>query len=278
LRFVPDVRLDDLMLSYASDGGGVGPHVDSYDVFLLQVAGRRRWRWARAPRRPVLRDDVPLKMLARMPAPHAQQVLEPGDLLYLPPGWAHEGTAVGTDCMTASIGFRSPTRDELARALLGAMADAPTDDSPNQRRYRDAGATATLHPGQVPAALQVFARDTIERALAAPGAVQRALGCWLTEPKPQVWFEADDRAALGDGQGVVLDRRTRMAWDAHGVYVNGESFVAAGRDAALARRLADARSLSPAEVRRLSDEARALLAEWLRAGWVQARDAQEEPG
>jgi len=122
-RFVPAARLDDLMLSYASDTGGVGPHIDSYDVFLLQVQGRRRWRIGPC-KNPQVRDNVPLKMLAHFDYEQTW-LLEAGDMLYLPPGWAHEGVAVGGDCMTASIGFRAPAADELAQALLARLADEP---------------------------------------------------------------------------------------------------------------------------------------------------------
>jgi 50S ribosomal protein L16 3-hydroxylase len=274
-RFVPDARLDDLMVSYASDGGGVGPHVDAYDVFLLQLSGRRRWRFARCAR-PVLRDDVPLKMLARMP-PAEAHVLDAGDLLYLPPGWAHEGTAVGGDCTTASIGFRAPARDELAHALLGRLCDI-FDEADASVRYRDRDQTATRHPGAVPLALRGFARKALAHALSRPGAVERALGEWLTEPKPQVWFEADPQATLQAGHGVVLDRRTRMAYVERELFVNGESFAAAGRDATLVRRLADARRLSADELGGLSAEARPLIAQWLAAGWLHAQpDATDDP-
>lgn len=266
-RFVPDARLDDVMVSYASDGGGVGPHIDSYDVFLLQLSGQRRWRWGRC-NRPVLRADVPLKMLARF-EPSASQTLEPGDMLYLPPGWAHEGTAVGDDCMTASIGFRAPTRAELARVLLERLAENVGGGS--TVRYCDAGQAATAQPGALPAALQGFAQDAVARAIAEPGAVSRALGEWLTEPKLHVWFDADRRAALGARDGLVLDRRTRMAYDDRQVFINGESFRASGRDAALIRRLADGRTLSAADTLRLSAGARSLIAEWLLAGWLHAR-------
>ena len=265
-RFVPDARLDDLMVSYASDGGGVGPHVDSYDVFLLQVSGQRRWRWGRCAR-PLLRDDVPLKMLSRF-EPTESQLLEPGDMLYLPPGWAHDGAAVGADCLTASIGFRAPTQGELARVLLERLADN-SDDGPSAR-YRDAAQAATAQPGAVPAALHGFAHEALMRAIAEPGAVARALGEWLTEPKPQVWFDAARRTALGARDGVVLDRRTRMAYDDRQVFINGESFRAGGRDATLMRRLADARALPAAELQRLSGSARELIAEWRLAGWLHA--------
>jgi 50S ribosomal protein L16 3-hydroxylase len=265
-RFVPEARLDDLMLSYASAGGGVGPHLDSYDVFLLQVSGRRRWRYGRCTR-PLWRSDVPLKMLSRF-EPTESQVLEPGDMLYLPPGWAHEGVAVGADCVTASIGFRAPTRAELARVLLERLAENSAEEA--STRYRDAHQPATAQPGAVPAALHVFAQQALAHALAEPGAVARALGEWLTEPKPQVWFEAEADAALNDGDGLVLDRRTRMAYDDRQVFINGESFRASGGDAARLRRLADARTLPPDAARRLSAGARSLIAEWLQAGWVHA--------
>src|SRR5436190_12669774 len=102
-RFVPDARLDDLMVSFATDGGGVGPHFDSYDVFLLQVQGRRRWRIGRQ-KDLALREGAPLKILAAF-EPEEEHVLEPGDMLYLPPLWAHDGEALG-ECQTYSIGFR----------------------------------------------------------------------------------------------------------------------------------------------------------------------------
>ena len=114
-RFVPDARLDDLMISYASDGGGVGPHFDHYDVFLLQAHGRRRWRIGRQKDLSLV-PDVPLKLLQNF-VPEQEFVLEPGDMLYLPPKWAHDGIAEG-ECMTWSIGFRSPQAGELARELL----------------------------------------------------------------------------------------------------------------------------------------------------------------
>jgi 50S ribosomal protein L16 3-hydroxylase len=267
-RFVPDARLDDLMLSYASDGGGVGPHTDSYDVFLIQLAGRRRWRWAPPARTERWRDDVPLKMLAQFEPTH-ESVLEPGDLLYLPPCWGHDGVAVGSDCMTASVGFRAPTAAELAGVLLGRLADAePPTRSP---LYRDAGQGATRTPGAVPATLQAFAHRAVDAARARPHALERALGEWLTEPKPQVCFDAVRSAGLPErGGGLRLDRRTRMGYDARCVYINGESLDAAGRDALLVHRLADARRLSSAEVARLSPAAREAIGEWLAAGWVHA--------
>jgi 50S ribosomal protein L16 3-hydroxylase len=267
-RFVGDARLDDVMCSWAADGGGVGPHVDSYDVFLLQTAGRRRWRIGRA-RGARLRDDVPLRMLDGF-TPSAQWLLEPGDLLYLPPGWGHDGVAVG-ECITASIGFRAPVAAELAAAMLERLADSARETtSPGAgaaaRRFRDAGAPASDRPARVPESLQRFADAALERVLADPETRGRALGELLSEPKPGTWFEAAS-GRRSPSRGIALDRRTRMLYDERFVFVNGEAFRAGGRDRALVRRLADERRLDAKSVAQASAGARALLAEWLRAGW-----------
>jgi 50S ribosomal protein L16 3-hydroxylase len=264
-RFVPAARLDDLMVSWASDGGGVGPHLDSYDVFLLQVQGRRRWRIARvrsAAERAFV-EGLPLKILQRF-EPTQDWVLEPGDLLYLPPGWAHDGVAVGGDCMTASVGFRAPAGAELARELMARLGD----DAPGaEALYTDPRQPATAHPGEVPAGLIEFARSAIERTLAEPGALQRSLGEWLSEPKPHVWFAAG--AVAPAGCGLRLDARTRMLYDRRFVYINGESFLASGRDARLLRQLADARRLASTDRARLSAGARALVSTWQASGWLE---------
>jgi Uncharacterized conserved protein len=120
-RFIPDARLDDLMISWASEGGGVGPHQDAYDVFLLQAAGRRRWRIG-----PVedatLQPGKPVKLLAKF-TPEEDLILEPGDMLYLPPGWGHDGIAASGDCMTYSVGFRAPPQGELLKEVLWQLAE-----------------------------------------------------------------------------------------------------------------------------------------------------------
>lgn len=262
-RFVPQARLDDLMISYASDGGGVGPHFDSYDVFLLQAQGRRRWRIGRQHDLSVL-PDMPLKILANF-EPEAEYVLEPGDLLYLPPRYAHDGIAQG-ECQTCSIGFRSPAGAELARDLLQRLAEDAAEAA-GERVYRDPSQPATDAPGAIPAPLQAFAQAALAAALKEPGGIERALGEALSEPKPTVWFEGAAPADLG--AGVVLDRRTRMMYDSSHVFINGESWRATGRDAALMRALADSRRLQAAQLARASAAARALLAAWQEAGWLQ---------
>lgn len=260
-RFVPDARLDDLMISYATDGGGVGPHFDSYDVFLLQAHGRRRWRIGRQSDLSLV-PDMPLKILANFA--HEQEfVLEPGDMLYLPPRYAHDGIAEG-DCMTYSIGFRAPAKEELAREILQRMADHTADES-STVIYKDPKQPAVVASAEIPAGLVDFARDALQAALANPADLQRAVGEYLTEPKSNVWFDAGDALEPGD---LHLDRRSRMLFDADHIFVNGESFRASGRDAQLMRKLAQARMLSVHDVVRLSDGARELASQWCEAGWM----------
>lgn len=270
-RFVPDARLDDLMISYASDSGGVGPHFDSYDVFLLQVHGRRRWSIGKQ-RDLSLEPGLPLKILAHF-EPEQSFVLEAGDMLYLPPRYAHDGVAVGGDCMTYSIGLRAPAAAPLGADLLARIAEAQAEalqDAPASAalHYRDPAQAAVPAPAEMPSALQAFAREAVLAALRDPDAIDRALGESMTEPKPTVWFEqGEPPPALNS---VSLDRRTRMLYDARHLYINGESFRASGRDARLMRRLADQRTLGPRDLAAASEDARALLEDWCEAGWVHA--------
>jgi 50S ribosomal protein L16 3-hydroxylase len=266
-RFLPEARLDDLMISYATDQGGVGPHFDSYDVFLLQAQGRRRWRIGRQQDLR-LREGLPLKVLARF-EPEEEYLLDPGDMLYLPPRYAHDGIAQG-ECQTYSIGMRSPARGELARELLQRLSDDAEHTGDDV--YRDAQQRATEAPGAIPSQLQKFARDAVDAVLKEPWALERALGEYLTEPKPDVWFESD--GWHGPMRRVRLDRRSRMMYDERHVFINGESYRASGRDAQLMRTLADRRYLAPVELAAASQAARSLLRSWCDAGWAHAAKAE----
>ena len=276
-RFIPDARLDDLMISYASEGGGVGPHFDSYDVFLLQASGSRRWQIG-AQSDLSLQDGVPLKILRDF-QPQQEMVLHAGDMLYLPPRYAHDGVAVtsadGSEqaCMTYSIGFRAPARQELASALLTRLADRAQDELADlaPMLYRDPSQPATDAPAAVPPALRDFAARAVQRALRDPQALACALGEYLSEPKPSVWFEAGP-GQLAKGQGVRLNPRSRMLYDEHHVFINGEGFVARGPDARLMRQLADERRLTPAALNRLSQGAWQCLAQWFADGWLEPDD------
>ena len=264
-RFVPDARLDDLMVSYATDGGGVGPHVDSYDVFLLQAHGRRRWRVSRQ-RDLRLVEGAPLRVLADFRA-SAEYVLDPGDLLYLPPGVAHEGTAIG-ECITCSIGFRAPTYQELLEPLLADFAARAALAG----RYADRGLQPTRRPAALPPAM--IERLHVALTARAPRRADTAhflLG-WLTEPKAQVVFERPRRApgtasfaraALRDG--VALDRRTRLLYRGTQIGINGEVHAVEAAQRTAMHQLANQRRL-PRDV--IDAPLAALLQPWHAAGWL----------
>ena len=291
-RFVPDARLDDLMISFATPGGGVGPHFDSYDVFLFQVSGRRRWKIG-LQKDFTLQQGVPLKILQNFEADE-EFVLEAGDMLYLPPRYAHDGIAeacVGpdgktADCMTYSIGFRSPAQSELASELLHRLAEMGEDAAEScpdeegsrpsrpQRMYRDPAQPATETPAALPAGLADFAGQAVLQALKDPLALACALGEYMSEPKPGVWFDEpqqawDGEAAKSGQTRIALDARTRMLYDSDHIFINGESYRAKGADARLMRRLADQRQLTMAELRKAGAAAIALLGDWHEAGWLQ---------
>ena len=263
-RFVPDARLDDVMISYATDGGGVGPHFDSYDVFLLQAHGQRRWRIGRN-KDLSLQPGVPLKILQNFEA-EEEFVLNPGDMLYLPPKYAHDGVAEG-ECMTWSIGFRAPQQGELARELLLGLADEAFEEV-GDALYRDPGQLAVTSAAAIPAALGDFARQVVDKALKNPQLLDSLLGEYLTAPKPHVGFDGleIEPDVLG---GLRLDRRSKMMYDAKHVFINGESFKVGGRDARILRLLADDRCISAPLVKDLSPQAQEILLDWVCAGWLQ---------
>jgi 50S ribosomal protein L16 3-hydroxylase len=213
---------------------------------------------------------MPLKILAHF-EPEQEFVLEPGDMLYLPPRYAHDGIAEG-DCMTYSVGFRAPQRSELVRELLQRVADDVGDEI-STALYRDPDQDAVTSSAQIPPGLLEFAREALRDALQSPQVLQRALGEYLTEPKPNVWFEAEESAGESVGKSVAhgavrLDRRSRMLVSPGHLFFNGESYRCAGRDAALMQQLAQDRELSKRDAARLSAGAQALVTMWCEAGWL----------
>ena len=286
-RFVPDARLDDVMISFASPGGGVGPHFDSYDVFLLQASGQRRWKISQQ-KDLTLQEGMPLKILKNFEA-EEEFLLEAGDMLYLPPRYAHDGVAVAeddglgaADCMTYSIGFRAPARGELASELLHRLADFDVDVDEEDGRasakprpavalYKDPRQPATMCPAELPGDLLAFAQKAVADALKDPLALACTLGEYLTEPKGSVWFdEMGPDSDWTPTSGCQLDASTRMMYDEQHIFINGESHRAKGADAALMRKLANQRALTAAELRKASEAAVGLLGEWAAAGWLHA--------
>ncbi|WP_434455992.1 cupin domain-containing protein [Stutzerimonas urumqiensis] len=211
--FLPNWRIDDVMISYAAPGGGVGPHFDSYDVFLLQTQGRRRWRIGQmCATDTALLEHGDLKILADFQQTE-EWVLEPGDMLYLPPRLAHFGTAVD-ECMTCSIGFRAPSAAEVLTHFTDFLAQFVSDEE----RYAD----PDLQPAEDPYQIQTDALDRLKALLAEHMGDERLLLTWfgqfMTEPRyPErivgAELEADELAqAIDEGAVLVRHPSARMAW------------------------------------------------------------------
>ena len=244
-RFVPYARLDDVMVSYAAPGGGVGPHVDSYDVFLLQGFGRRRWRIG-TPSDLELLPNVPVKILRRF-RPRREWVLGPGDMLYLPPRYAHDGVAVEA-CTTWSVGFRAPAARELSTALLDFMHDRFDADGV----YADPDLRPTREPARIDGAFAARVSAMVAPISRDRKLVTEFLGTWLTEPKRQVVFSRPENP-LSRGRfmqatarhGIRLDLRSQMLYDDRHLFINGEALRWPADSTGSLRALANERGLGP---------------------------------
>ncbi len=268
--FLPHARLDDLMVSYAAPGGGVGPHFDSYDVFLLQGSGRRRWRYGRQDDL-ALRPDLPLSILKRIVPTH-DEVLGPGDMLYLPPHCAHEGVAL-TECITCSIGFRAASTNDMAAAFLDFLRDGL--DLPG--RYADPDLAPTRTPARIGTAMRRQCATMLGAIRWDAGTVARFLGCWLSEPKSHVFFvppvPALSRAAFAKAaarHGVRLNPRTQMLYDDRHLFVNGAAVPWPAAGAPQLAHLADARGLASRDAEAIPSAAAGLLYDWYCDGFLDA--------
>ncbi|MEY3950375.1 MAG: hypothetical protein RJB21_133 [Pseudomonadota bacterium] len=227
-RFIPEARLDDLMISIAGPNGGVGPHVDSYDVFLLQMAGRRRWKIS-DQKDLRLKDRLPLKILKNFEATN-DWVLEPGDMLYLPPNIAHDGIALDAGCQTWSVGFRVPTYKELVNEILWRTTEALENDPELCQLYQDPHQPATKDPALVPEELIKVIQNKLNAIHWSKSDVSCTLAAVMSEPKPQVVFTpptpllgfAEFKKALRT-QGLELSPLSKALYDKDFLYLNGES-------------------------------------------------------
>lgn len=221
--FIPHARLDDLMVSYAMPGGGVGPHFDSYDVFLLQGQGQRRWQIsAQSDLR--LIEDVPLKILQHF-TPEEEWVLSTGDMLYLPPTYAHHGVAVN-ECITYSIGFRAPSAQEIATQFLIYLQDKLQLNG----MYQDPDLTVQTHPAHIGEAMLTQIQSMVQSISWTREDIADFLGKYLTEPKAHVYFSPPD--AMPDftsfcqsikQHSIRLAPQSRMLFHEKQFYLNGEA-------------------------------------------------------
>jgi 50S ribosomal protein L16 3-hydroxylase len=275
-RFMPDVRLDDLMISIATKGGGVGPHFDSYDVFLIQGQGRRLWRFGQQKNLDLV-PDLPLKILKHF-EPEQEFILEPGDMLYLPPQAAHDGIALDDDCMTLSVGFRAPDARMLACGMLEIAAEMTAEANRPARPYRDPGQPATDLPALIPDQLIQAAIKAAQAVKLNESIATRFLGCWLTEPNRLAVFDAVDpervdewMAREGPRKQWVLDRRSRMLYRGNELFINGEHTGLKPEPGLVT--LANERCLDAdsAAAKKLSEDAFDALRIWIEDGWVKIK-------
>ncbi len=265
IDFIPWARLDDLMVSYAADGGGVGPHFDSYDVFLLQGMGRRRWQVS-AQTKLDLVAHAPLRILRRF-RPEQEWLLEPGDMLYLPPRYAHDGVAQGA-CMTYSIGFRAPAAQEVATEFLAYLQERICCDG----MYADPSLRAPRHRGEIGSDMVRGIEAMVDRIDWSRRHIEDFLGCYLTAPKPQVFFSRPAEPLPARGfrgltrrRGVALDPKTQLLFRRARFFVNGEPVPVSPADRKALRRLADDRKITTTDG--LSEDAMSMLYAWYGCGW-----------
>jgi 50S ribosomal protein L16 3-hydroxylase len=280
-RFIPNWRIDDVMVSYAVDQGGVGPHFDQYDVFLVQGLGRRRWQVGGMcdDTTPLLPHDD-LRLLAHF-EPTQEWVLEPGDVLYVPPGIAHNGIAVGDDCMTYSIGFRAPSRDEMIEQWVEDLVEHADDD----RRYADPGLAVQDNPGEITAEALEALHTMMAEALLDRRAFARWFGRYNSTPKnPEIDWSPDVpihaaalRQRVSAPTSVIRNPASRFSFvreDAGSVtlFVDGHAFACSGEAAAFAERICatDLVEITPAEV--ASDATAAVIVALLNLGSVEIDD------
>ncbi len=243
-------------------------------MFLLQGFGRRRWRYGRQDDL-ALRPRLPLKILRRF-VPEHDAVLAAGDLLYLPPGYAHDGVALEA-CTTYSIGFRAAGATELATAFLDFLRDRIDLAG----RYADPDLYPTREPAKISAAMHRKYARMLSGVRWDAALVAHFLGCWLSEPKPTVFFEQPrwpasrpvflERAAR---HGLRLDTRTQLLYDNGHVFINGSATPWPAAGAGLVRRLANARALPPRVVAAAPSALSALLYRWYRDGYLRPNPAR----
>ena len=227
-NFIPNWRIDDLMISFAQAEGSVGPHLDNYDVFLLQVQGKRHWHIDESEYSDDdLMPDTDLKILTNFISKE-DWVLEPGDLLYLPPGVAHHGVALD-DCLTFSIGFRAPTQKELLIAFSEQI-----DELKDDVFYSDPDLTLQESSGEIKAEHLQSIRKLMIESLSSDDEFNSWFGRYITEKKNDLVFENENLtesefAKVFEDEGALIrNGNIRMSYiennESLSLFIAGEEF------------------------------------------------------
>jgi 50S ribosomal protein L16 3-hydroxylase len=290
-RFAGDALIDDVMISYATDGGGVGPHLDSYDVFLIQLHGRRQWRISPPKSTPAeFEEGLPVKILKSF-SPNQEWLLEAGDMLYLPAGWGHDGVAVG-ECITASVGFRAPQRNEWLNAYLDDLSDSLEDIlSPLPKRLKVMPSKLGIKEKEKPARIAVAIPDQfgqwvdelmgkgVAQKPATKAHIREFAGRFLTEPKEQTIFERPSKVINQTTfSKILLDNGIRLSLASRCLYsdkpktffLNGESFSVSANQLNCLALLADSKRLGGkgSKAAEIDVDLLESLYDWYKTGWI----------
>jgi 50S ribosomal protein L16 3-hydroxylase len=264
--FIPTWRIDDLMISYASDGGGVGPHYDNYDVFLVQAAGRRQWEVGGlfdecSPRR----SDTPVTILSNW-EPEQRWILDPGDMLYVPPRVGHSGFAVGDGCMTYSVGFRAPSH----REILQEFSDYAGRRLSEEVRFADPDLVPQTNPGQMTAEALEAVHRILRQYVDDQDLLAEWFGRFMTMPKYQeeetevdTYRLEDVRAYASAGKLLTRNEGSRFAFQEHGretwLFVDGRRYPCGEAQADLVRKLCADLTVDPETFSHIEDNLQLLV-------------------
>lgn len=265
-NFIPHSRLDDLMVSYAPKAGGVGPHFDSYDVFLLQGSGHRRWQISEQQDKTLV-EGAPLRILKHFKK-EQEWILAPGDMLYLPPHCAHNGIAED-DCMTYSIGFRTPSYQELGEQFLIHLQDNLCLDG----MYADPDLKTQTHPSEISTQMLRQVEKAIKQIKWGTSDIADFLGRYLSEPKSHIFFDPPEKPLTLTGfqkaiksNGLKLNLKTQMLCQQHTVFINGDDHAVDNESFRILRSLADNRQLDATG--NIPEDALHLLYQWYTDGYL----------
>lgn len=264
-NFVPHARLDDLMVSYAPKGGSVGAHLDSYDVFLLQGSGTRRWKISKQTNLSFI-EGAPIKVLQQFDA-EEEWLLEAGDMLYLPPSIAHHGISESDDCMTYSIGFRAPKAQELVHGFLEHLQDSIQTEG----MYEDADLSLQIHAAEISDRMVTKVEKMLQNIQWDKSNISDFLGRYLTEPKPDVFFEPAPAISIDDftqqlsQEPLSLALPSQMLFKEQQFYINGEALAVHAGLVIQMQALADQRFLDATSLTR---DQQAALASTLHAAYL----------
>ncbi|MEX2493312.1 MAG: cupin domain-containing protein [Nitrospirales bacterium] len=275
--FIPSWRVDDLMISYSGDKGGVGPHYDNYDVFLVQVSGRRQWEVGgiydeSSPRR----MDVPVKILTEWEPEH-RWILEPGDMLYVPPRVGHSGMAVGEDCMTCSVGFRAPSHRDILLDFPEYIGETLSEDI----RYADPDLVPQANPGEITFKVVKNVQKILTQYVEDHETLAQWFGRYMTSPKytddettQEAYVLEDVHTHFATGGMLIKNEGSRFAYQEQGenlwLFVDGRQYTCPHAMTDLVKTLCAERTLS--HVVGQSEERDSLILELLNQGSVYLSD------